>query len=89
MGACTKHVESYNTAKFDSLKDALLAAPGMRPVIGFDIFCVVFKKFVKVVKNKETYTTVRLSFCKDTFLAAPDMRPVIWFYSLDACKRRS
>ena len=27
LGACKKHVKSYNTAKFDSLKDALLAGP--------------------------------------------------------------
>ena len=27
LGACKKHVKGYNTAKFDSLKDALLAGP--------------------------------------------------------------
>ena len=46
LGACKKHVKSYNTAKFDSLKDALLAGPGMRPVIGFHIFGASLQNFV-------------------------------------------
>ena len=84
-----KHVKSYNTAKFDSLKDALLAAPGMRTVIGFYIFGASLQNFVQSTKSKETYTTVRFSFRKDTLLAAPGMRPVIEFHSFESCKRRS
>ena len=75
--------------KFDSLKDALLAGPRMRPVIGFYIFGTSLQKFVQSTKNKETYTTVRFSFRKDTLLAGPRMRPVIGFYSFGNCKRRS
>ena len=45
LGVCKKHVKSYNTAKFDSLKDALLAAAGMRPVIGFHIFGASLQNF--------------------------------------------
>ena len=44
LGACKNNVKSYNTAKFDSLKDTLLAAPRMRPVIGFYIFCATSHK---------------------------------------------
>ena len=54
LGACKKHVKSYNTAKFDSLKDTLLAAPRMRPVIGFYIFCASSQNLCQVAKNKKT-----------------------------------
>ena len=89
LGACKKHVKSYNTAKFHSLKDALLAARRLRPVIGFHIFGASSLKFVQSTKSKETYTTVRFSFCKDALLAGADMRPVIGFYSFSSCQRRS
>ena len=59
LRACKKHVKSYNTAKFDSLKDALLAAPRLRPVIGFHIFGTSLQSFVQSTKSKKTYTTVR------------------------------
>ena len=75
-----KHVKSYNLAKFHVLKDALLAAPGMRPVIGLCIFCASSQNFVKVTKNKETYTAVGFSFRKGTLLAAQGMRLVLRFY---------
>ena len=51
LGACKKHAKSYSTAKFDSLKDALLAAPRMRPVIGFHIFGASLQKFVQSTKR--------------------------------------
>ena len=51
LGACKKHVKSYNTAKFDSLKDALLAAAGMRPVTVFYIFGASLHKFVQSTKK--------------------------------------
>ena len=70
LGACKKHVKSYNTAKFDSLKDALLAGPNMRPVIRFYSFSATLQNFVKVSKNKETYATLRFSFRKDTLLVS-------------------
>ena len=89
LGACKKHVKSYNTAKFHSLEDALLAGAGMRPVIGFHIFGASLQKFVQSTKSKETYTTVRFSFRKDTLLAGPRMRPVFGFCSFGDCKRRS
>ena len=75
LGACKKHVKSYSTAKFDSLKDALLAAAGMRPDIGFYIFCASSQNLCQVAKITKTYTTVRFCFRRDTLLAAPDMRP--------------
>ena len=89
LGACKKHVKSYNTAKFHSLRDALLAGADMRPVLGFHIFGASLLKFVQSTKSKETYTTVRSSFRKDTLLAGLRMRPVIGIYSFDNCKRGS
>ena len=58
LGACKKHVKNYNTAKFDSLKDALLAGARLRPVIGFHIFGASLQNFAQSTKSKETYTTV-------------------------------
>ena len=84
LGACKKHVKSYNTAKFHSLKDALLAARRLRPVIGFHIFGASLQNFVQSTNGKETYTTVRFSFRKDTLWAGARMRPVIGFYIFGA-----
>ena len=80
LGACKKHVKHYNTANFDSLKDALLAAAGMRPVIGFYIFGASSQNLCQVAKFTKTYTTVRLPFRRDALLAGAGMRPVIGFY---------
>ena len=67
------------SAKFASLKDALLAGPHLRAVIGFHIFGASLQNFAQSTKSKETYTTVRFSLRKDTLLAGPRMRPVIGF----------
>ena len=52
---------------FSFREDTLLAAPRLRPVIGF-----VF--LWQATKNMKTYTTLRFSFRTDTLLAGARMR---------------
>ena len=66
--------------RFPFFKDGLLAAPGMRPVIGFYIFHNFYKKFLKRWKNIKTYNSVRFAFFRGALLAGAGMRPVIVFY---------
>ncbi len=73
-------MKTYNSMRFASFRDALAAAPGMRPVVGFYIFNDPREDFRKWWKSMKTYNSVRFASFRDALAAAPGMRPVVGFY---------
>ena len=78
--ACEKIKEAYTTVGFGLLRDPLLLAARMRPVIGFYIFNDPRENFRKWWKSMKTYNSVRFASFRDALAAAPGMRPVVGFY---------